>query len=316
MKRRASVIGMAVAALAAGAGVAFAMGLLILPMDEVTVDQVWYGELGVNSTMDITLAGVGEGYDVSDGTYPGWCLEDNFLDDPPPGSQLRLLDSTDDPANFPPPCENFGDIPWNRVNYLLNVELPDATAWDVQLALWVVAGTDAGRPLTTVAQTLVDLANGPSGEDFEPRFGDVIAVAVCADGIDVGTPYGQYQDTLFEVVFDGEGCTPGYWKQPQHLDSWVATGYAPTDSFNTVFEDVFAAGNPTLLQAAKKKGGGENALLRHATAALLNAAHPDIMYFFTVPEVIDIVQGAYADEDYEGAKDLLAAANERYCTLD
>ena len=266
MKRRLSVSGLVVAALAVGAGVAFAMGLLILPADPVTVSQVWYGQAGVNSTMDITLADVGPGYDVSNGTYFGWCLEDNFLNDPPPGSQLRLLDSTDDPANFPPPCENFANIPWDRVNYLLNIELPGATAWDVQLALWEVAGTSSGQPLSPLAQQLRDLANA-HGDGFVPEFGDVVAVAVCADGIDVGTPYGQYQDTLFEVFFDGEGCTPGYWRQPHHFDSWVPAGHSPTDSFNAVF-GVSATGNPTLLQAVKKKGGGEKALLRHATAAL------------------------------------------------
>ena len=31
----------------------------------------------------------------------------------------------------------------------------------------------------------------------------------------------------------GEGCTPGFWKQEQHFDSWV--GFAPTDSFDAVF---------------------------------------------------------------------------------
>src|SRR5262245_29821740 len=29
------------------------------------------------------------------------------------------------------------------------------------------------------------------------------------------------------------GCTPGYWKQSQHFDSWV--GHSPNDSFEAVF---------------------------------------------------------------------------------
>ena len=36
-----------------------------------------------------------------------------------------------------------------------------------------------------------------------------------------------------DVKRPGEGCTPGYWKQPQHFDSWV--GYTPSQSFEAVF---------------------------------------------------------------------------------
>ena len=44
------------------------------------------------------------------------------------------------------------------------------------------------------------------------------------------TRYGQRDR---EPPPGGEGCTPGFWKQDQHFDSWV--GFAPTDSFETVF---------------------------------------------------------------------------------
>ena len=60
-----------------------------------------------------------------DGTYVGWCLEDDFLDDPPDGERYPLVDSTDDPANFPTPCEYYDQIPWDRVNYLLNAASPE-----------------------------------------------------------------------------------------------------------------------------------------------------------------------------------------------
>ena len=56
-----------------------------------------------------------------------------------------------------------------------------------------------------------------------------------------------------------EGCTPGYWKQDHHFDSWQV--YSPTDSFNTVFG--ITAPFPdtlTLLDALKLNGGGINAL--------------------------------------------------------
>lgn len=110
----------------------------------------------------------------------------------------------------------------------------------------------------------------------------------------------------------GEGCTPGYWKQEQHFDSWV--GYAPGDSFDAVFgvDSSFA----TLLDGAEAKGGGENALARHAVAALLNASNPDVSYEYSEAEIIALVQGAYASGDFESAKDMLEYQNELGCPLD
>lgn len=109
------------------------------------------------------------------------------------------------------------------------------------------------------------------------------------------------------------GCTPGYWRN--HLTAWVPTGYSPDQLFGTVF-GVNASGNPTLGEAVVANGGGENALLRHATAALLNAASSGVDYEFTVAEVIQIVQNAYATGDFETAKNLLEAENEKGCTLE
>ena len=111
----------------------------------------------------------------------------------------------------------------------------------------------------------------------------------------------------------GEGCTPGFWKQDQHFDSWV--GYARSASFETVF-GVTVPGSPTLLDALNAGGGGVNALMRHAVAALLNASNPDVDSDFTVAEVIALVQAALAPGgDIEGTKNLLAAANEQGCPL-
>jgi len=109
-----------------------------------------------------------------------------------------------------------------------------------------------------------------------------------------------------------EGCTPGYWKQDQHFDSWV--GFAPSDDYETVF-GVDASFDKTLLGALKQGGGGEKALGRHAVAALLNSSNPDVSYAFTTAEIIAIVQEAYATGDFEGAKNQLADENEQGCPL-
>ena len=117
------------------------------------------------------------------------------------------------------------------------------------------------------------------------------------------------------VTTGGEGLTPGYWKQTQHFDTWVATGYNPSDSFNTIF-GVNDPDNPTLLQALQTGGGGFDALGRHAVAALLNSAHPNIEYAYTTAQVIAKVQSAYANPStVETIKDQLAVENEREADL-
>ena len=108
----------------------------------------------------------------------------------------------------------------------------------------------------------------------------------------------------------GEGCTPGYWKQPHHFDSWV--GYQPGDEFDVVFGVPY---DVTLLQALSTGGGAEKALGRHAVAALLNAASGDVSFAFTEADVIALVQSAWASGDFGTAKNTLADENESSCPL-
>jgi hypothetical protein len=108
----------------------------------------------------------------------------------------------------------------------------------------------------------------------------------------------------------GEGCTPGYWRQPHHFAQWV--GYAPGDSYAAVFG---VARSGSLLQNVTARGGGVNALARHSVAALLNAASPDVDYDLTVAEVIAAVQGAFATGNFEAVKDRLEGFNEQGCPL-
>ena len=81
---------------------------------------------------------------------------------------------------------------------------------------------------------------------------------------------------------EGEGCTPGFWKQEHHFYDWQYTNYSPTDSFHEVFgaNGVGINGILTLHMALKARGGGIHAVYRHGVAALLNAAHPYVGYPF------------------------------------
>lgn len=117
------------------------------------------------------------------------------------------------------------------------------------------------------------------------------------------------------------GCTPGYWKQEHHFDSWVATGLDPYDSFEDVFGVTLPDGDVFLIEALWARGGGINRLLRHATAALLNSRHPDLAgLFWDEGSVITVVQAAIGfgtRRMYNLAAGLLEEANESdRCPLD
>lgn len=102
---------------------------------------------------------------------------------------------------------------------------------------------------------------------------------------------------------------PGFWKnRGLRIGAW--TGYAPTDSYKTVFGVVFgvnASFNLDLLGTLNQGGGNEKALGRHAVAGLLNASSS---YEYTTAQVIELVQSAYASGDFNGVKDVLEHENE------
>jgi hypothetical protein len=144
-----------------------------------------------------------------------------------------------------------------------------------------------------------------NGGDFVPGPEEIILVFLYSGDGGIG---GEYQESMIEMrrppdddeEFDG--CTPGYWKT--HFDRWPA-GYTPDMDFDTVFGTDLFDPDRTLGQALWTGGGGADMLGRHGTAALLNAAHGDVEYPYTVAEVIQLVQDfdagalAFANEEYE-----------------
>lgn len=109
-----------------------------------------------------------------------------------------------------------------------------------------------------------------------------------------------------------QGCTPGYWKQSQHFDSWPAA-YTPNMSFDAVFADAFPG--MTLLQVVGQGGGGLKALGRHTVAALLNAGNADVQNGLTTTQVIAAFNAAFASGDYETQKNIFEGLNELGCPL-
>jgi hypothetical protein len=110
-----------------------------------------------------------------------------------------------------------------------------------------------------------------------------------------------------------EGCTPGYWKQEQHFDSWGPTGFTTDQELEDVFDvpDALGLDDTTLLQALNFGGGSgvdgaARILLRAAVAALLNAAHPDVDYAQSTADIIADVNAALASGDRDTMLDLAA----------
>jgi hypothetical protein len=180
---------------------------------------------------------------------------------------------------------------------------------------------------------------------IDQEAGEEQAITLFADGVQVGASSGLGDGSVetvttssntftnsLRVVFDGsgavddikicrekdeeggEGCTPGYWKQPQHFDSWTAP-YDPTDLFSDHFENAFPG--LTLVQVLGQDGGGLNALGRHTVAALLNAASSGVSFEDSPAEVIAAFNSVFpgTNSQYEALKNEFASMNQRLCPL-
>lgn len=108
----------------------------------------------------------------------------------------------------------------------------------------------------------------------------------------------------------GQGCTPGYWRQPHHYDSW--TVLTPDDTYSAVFG---VGPDMRLGDAIKIKGGKFNALIRHSTAAMLNAYSPGVDYDLTASDVVTAVQNAYSTGAWKNIKNQLDNLNNQGCPL-
>jgi hypothetical protein len=202
------------------------------------------------------------------------------------------------------------------------------------------AAVSWGAPTNTTDEcvTVVDDQYGPLGEFCVDRragtFGpEVIAeydltvgpVANCDTEELVNTATATANDTGTRVS-DSEtvsasvpcfGCTPGGFKNSPAR--WEGTGYTQGQTVGSVFTGSNYYSSTTLLAALDLPGGSglkgaEGILLRSAVAALLNAAHPDINYPLTTPEVINQVNAALAT-DNRGATLALATTLDGYNNL-
>jgi hypothetical protein len=171
-------------------------------------------------------------------------------------------------------------------------------------------------PANTTLDSIVRIHGAAPASLLFPQVADTttflgVTSATAQHGLEHGTVL-LFFNTFTPPPGGGEGCTPGYWKQDHHFDSWTAP-YTPNTLFSDVFEDAFPG--MTLLEVASQGGGGLNALGRHTVAALLNAASAGVDYDMTVAEVIAAFNAAFPGGDYDALKDTFEDFNEQGCPL-
>ena len=128
------------------------------------------------------------------------------------------------------------------------------------------------------------------------------------------------------TIGEGEGCTPGFWKNHQRV--WEE--YTPSSTLGSVFtfptelshlasvtfiEALRWSGGPTLEDAAKN-------LLKHAVTAFLNAAHDDLGYPyrrfgnpFNIQAKVNAALASMNRAQMVNLKDQLDAVNNGDCTV-
>jgi len=172
------------------------------------------------------------------------------------------------------------------------------TITETQPAGWLDGKDTIGTPGGTSGNDVFTDIVLPAGyHGVENNFGELLAAMIDLE---------KYVRPR-QFCAGGEGFTPGFWKQCQHLKYWV--GFGKNDSYNAVF-GVNDPDSPTLMEALWRGGGGYKALGRHAVAALLNASAANVSYAYSVEDVIAIVRQAYATGEYTTAKNMLEAQNE------
>lgn len=269
---------------------------------------------GSVSYFDIYLTNVPEGFDVTNGYYVGWCADRSVK--MPRDEQLvvRLWNSYDPMLPYPLREKN-----WSKVNYILNHK-DDATKIEIQGAIWFLLNDYPAEIslLSTKAQDLVNSADGL----FVPKAGEWIAIL--AEPLQMKAYPWPFQFAFLQVRLPHHGCeglTPGYWQNiRKHLGDWIAP-YTPDTPLGDVFENtsLYDLEDDTMIDALSPSYGGgpevidmARTLLRAATAAVLNAAHPNIDYPISEEDIIGEVNDALSSFDrdtMEDLKDILDANN-------
>ncbi|MGH2544967.1 MAG: DUF7507 domain-containing protein, partial [Ardenticatenaceae bacterium] len=135
-----------------------------------------------------------------------------------------------DPVNWTYVVTNTGNVP------LTNVVVTD----DQGVAV------SCPKDALAVGESMICTASGTAEPGQYANVGTVMGDSPDGTKVTDDDPSHYFGEEV--IIGGGEGCTPGYWKQAHHFDSWV--GFDPSDSFDAVFGVTSSFGsNFTLLQA-------------------------------------------------------------------
>ena len=241
-------------------------------------------------------------------TADGWLLEETAVH---VGASLDDIPATRDgvpiPGRFEHRREHDADM---RTTY----EIPRTWPPDTELVIAVHASVR--RPASDGGGSQEETAWGGNERGPGPRWWFVIRYVPdpCDDDEDDDEP---------PTGEGGTGCTPGYWVN--HPQVWSVTGFHPDDRVSSVFRSTrgTAEGSRSLIEALPIEGdstlsGAIRILIRHAVAAVLNAAHPDVDYALSVDDVVRLVNEAVESGSRErilSLKDRLDRHNNSGCRL-
>jgi len=218
------------------------------------------------SYFDSTLSGVPAGFDVMNGTYPGWCVDRSVDMDIGVSHDVMLYSSISPPV--------LTGINWNAINYILNHK--QGTIMDVQNAIWNF--TDNYKPpegYSPDAQAMIDGAN--ANPTYEPTTGDVLAV-ICYPQ-NPTDPVAQ--NSIIELTERVPGYTPGFWKHNIGValgenrgkySAFEDTGIKVTEAMLIGFAADVGVTLPEAYAALTAKGGPPNNEIRADMANAFNEA--------------------------------------------
>jgi hypothetical protein len=136
------------------------------------------------------LSNITTGYDVMNGTYPGWCVDTRTeMDRTPATHEASLYSSVNAPGNL-------SIQRWDMVNYILNHKRGNAT--DIQQAIWYFVHFNGNyTPGTPTAHAIVNDAVA-NGTGFVPAYGQIIAVICYPSSLFPHQP--TFQISIIEIA--------------------------------------------------------------------------------------------------------------------
>ena len=143
---------------------------VLLPTNYITMRAVY----GSDSWFDMTLSNITGTFDITNGVYPGWCIQKNIEMTQNVNHRVALYSSYD-----PSMPDDFKSENWDKINYIINHKKGDRES--IQKAIWNYTDNE-NCSSDPDAQAMVDDAE-QNGLGFVPQSGDIIAIPI--DGYNV-----------------------------------------------------------------------------------------------------------------------------------